>query len=170
MGVDGSKRTALLPYAAAHAVTVAGWAASAHEVALWCGRQEFPVDPRTIDEWQRDEDVRAHILVEGGGAVGYGELWFDAEEDEVELARIIVAPGMRGKGIGRVLVRELLAKALAAGYDDVFLRVHPDNARALRCYRGAGFVPVDAALAESWNAAQPVGYVWLRHGAEAVDG
>jgi hypothetical protein len=43
------------------------------------------------------------------------------------------------------------------------MRVHPDNDRALSCYWGAGFVPVDAALAESWNAVQPVNYVWLRH-------
>ncbi|MEV8585551.1 GNAT family N-acetyltransferase [Streptomyces sp. NPDC051180] len=155
-------RLDLLPFTPAHAATVAGWPASADEVVLWCGRKEFPVPPETVADWQRDDDVRAHVLVEQGGVVGYGELWLDAEEDEVELARIIVAPGDRGRGLGRVLVRELLARALGTGYADVFLRVHPDNAPALGCYLGAGFTPVDADLAASWNEVQPVDYVWLR--------
>ncbi|MFJ9933946.1 GNAT family N-acetyltransferase [Streptomyces virginiae] len=159
----------LLPFSAAHAAVVAGWPASAGEVALWCGRQEFPVPAQTITDWQRDADVQAHVLVEDGTAVGYGELWFDTDEDEVELARIIVAPGTRGRGLGRVLVRELLARAVGAGFRDVFMRVHPDNARALRCYRGAGFAPVDPALAEAWNEAQPVGYVWLQGDTGAPD-
>ncbi|WP_218835994.1 GNAT family N-acetyltransferase [Streptomyces sp. Ag82_O1-15] len=160
----------LLPFAAAHAVTVAGWPTSSREVVMWCGRQEFPVLRQTITDWQRDDDVHAHILVEDERVVGYGELWFDAEEDEVELARIIVAPDIRGKGLGRVLVRGLLAQALGAGYSDVFMRVHPDNETALRCYRGAGFVSVDAGLAESWNVAQPVNYVWLQRDAVAPGG
>lgn len=53
---------------------------------------------RTISAWQQDDDVQAHVLVEREKLVGYGELWFDAEEDEVELARIIVAPEARGRG------------------------------------------------------------------------
>jgi len=35
------------------------------------------------------------------------------------------------------------------------MRVHPDNLRALRCYRRADFLPVDDQLAAEWNAAQP---------------
>jgi hypothetical protein len=44
----------------------------------------------------------------------------------------------------------------------VFMRVHPDNAVALRSYAGAGFVPVSAAEAAAWNVGQPTQYVWLR--------
>ncbi|WP_030772391.1 MULTISPECIES: GNAT family N-acetyltransferase [unclassified Streptomyces] len=157
----------LLPFADAHAAAVAGWPTSAQEVLMWCGRQEFPVPPRTIDDWQQDDDVQAHVLVQDEKVVGYGELWFDAEEDEVELARIIVAPHARGQGLGRALVRGLLAQAVGAGHHDVFMRVHPDNGRALRCYLGAGFVPVAADLAESWNRAQPVDYIWLRRDTRA---
>ncbi|MFF4267518.1 GNAT family N-acetyltransferase [Streptomyces virginiae] len=159
----------LLPFTDTHAPTVAGWPTSAQEVALWCGRQEFPVPPAAITEWQRDDDVRAHVLVDDERVVGYGELWFDAEEDEVELARIIVAPDARGKGLGRALVRGLLAQALAAGHHDIFLRVHPDNEPASRCYRAAGFLPVDPTLAETWNRTQPVAYLRLRHDVEASD-
>lgn len=54
----------------------------------------------TVTDWQRDADARARVLVEDGTVVGYGELWLDDEEDEVELARLIVAPDTRGKGVG----------------------------------------------------------------------
>jgi ribosomal protein S18 acetylase RimI-like enzyme len=161
----------LLPFAAAHAVTVAGWPTSSAEVVMWCGRQEFPVPAQTVTDWQREDDVQAHVLLDDDGRlVAYGELWCDAEENEVELARIIVAPDARGKGVGRVLVRELLVRAREAGFADVLIRVHPDNERALRCYRGAGFVPVDAGLAEAWNVPQPVDYHWLQHDAGAAAG
>jgi ribosomal protein S18 acetylase RimI-like enzyme len=160
-------RLDLLPFAAGHAATVAGWAASAEEAAMWCGQREFPLPARTVEAWQQDEDVRARLLVLDGTPVGYGELWCEADEDEVELARLIVAPGARGRGLGRTLVRALLTQALGTGRAEVFLRVHPANERALRCYRGAGFVAVDPALAASWNAAQPVAYAWLRYDATA---
>lgn len=159
----------LLPYAPVHAASVAGWPTSSPEVVMWCGRHEFPLPEETIAGWPQGEDVQAHVLVEGEKLLGYGELWFDAEEDEVELARLIVDPDVRGKGLGRELVRGLLARAVEAGFDDVFMRLHPDNDMALRCYLGAGFVPVDAGFAESWNAAQPVDYVWLRNAPAAAD-
>ncbi|MGA6224269.1 GNAT family N-acetyltransferase [Streptomyces umbrinus] len=153
----------LLPFSTAHATTVATWPLSATEVAMWCGRGDFPVAAETVAAWQQDTDVSARLLVEDERPVAYGELWFDAEEDEVELARIIVAPEARGRGLGRVLVRGLLGEARNSGHSDVFMRVHPDNDRALRCYRGAGFVPVGPELTQAWNAVQPVAYVWLRH-------
>ncbi|WP_189815193.1 GNAT family N-acetyltransferase [Streptomyces olivaceoviridis] len=87
----------------------------------------------------------------------------DAEEDEAERARITVAPGARGTGLGRVLVQGLLARALRAGFTDVHPRARPGDDRALGCDPVAGFRPVAPGLAESWTTAQPVGHVWLRH-------
>ncbi|GAA2999544.1 GNAT family N-acetyltransferase [Streptosporangium longisporum] len=157
----------LRPFTEAHAATVAGWPTSAREVEMWCARTDFPLSPRIVTGWRLDQDVRSHLLFDGpsdeGDPLGYGELWLDTEEDEVELARLIVAPGARGRGVGRELVRALTVLARDTGLADVFMRVHPDNDRALRCYRGAGFLPVDPALAATWNAPQPVDYVWLRH-------
>ncbi|WP_431947045.1 GNAT family N-acetyltransferase [Actinacidiphila sp. bgisy167] len=147
----------------AYADTVAGWPATAREVSLWCGRQEHPLPGAAVAEWRDAEDVEAHLLYEGRELVGYGELWVDAEEDEVEIARVIVAPSARGRGLGRRLITELTARARLTGLAEVFLRVHPDNDGALRCYLGAGYVPVPAELAAEWNLPQPVAYVWLRH-------
>ncbi len=45
------------------------------------------------------------MVATDGRLVGYGELWLDAEENEVKLARLIVAPELRGRGLGQRLVR-----------------------------------------------------------------
>lgn len=157
----------LQDYTGAHANLVASWPRSAGEVVMWCGRREFPLPGEMIDAWQQDPDVRSRLLAADEVPIGYGELWLDAEENEVELARIILAPAARGRGLGRTLVLALLAEAETTGYADIVMRVHPDNRAALRCYRGAGFEPVDAELAAEWNVPQPVNYVWLRHPARS---
>ncbi|MGW0908956.1 GNAT family N-acetyltransferase [Streptomyces sp. NPDC002853] len=158
----------LRPFAVADAATVARWPASAAEVALWCGLRDFPLAARVVAGWQLDGDVRGCVLVEGEALLGYGEVWCDEEEGEAELARVILAPGARGRGFGRRLVRGLAEQALRIGYTEIFMRVHPANTAALRCYRGAGFLPVDLALAAEWNIPQPVSYVWLRHAGVGV--
>jgi ribosomal protein S18 acetylase RimI-like enzyme len=152
----------LKPFDPAYAAVVASWGGSAREVSMWCGLREYPVPASAVLGWQTDE-VASHLLFVDGEPLGYGELWFDDEEDEIELARIIVAPDVRGRGIGRELVRRLTDVALATEYSDIFMRVHPDNTPALRCYQRASFTPVDPGLAASWNAEQPIAYVWLQH-------
>ena len=150
----------LKPFDPAYAADVASWGGSPGEVLMWCGLREYPVPASAVLGWQSD-DVAGHLLFADGELVGYGELWFDDEEDEIELARIIVNPAVRGRGIGQVLVHRLTAAALATDYSDIFMRVHPDNTAALRCYQRASFTPVDPALAAAWNAEQPIAYVWL---------
>ncbi|MGW2463967.1 hypothetical protein ACWC2M_34035 [Streptomyces sp. NPDC001761] len=110
----------------------------------------------------------AHVLVDGRRVLGCGEVWRDAEEDEAELARIIVAPGARGTRLGWPRARPGPARPRRPG------RVHgcphagaPGNDRALRCYLGAGFRPVAPGPAANRNTAQPVDYVCLRHHRDA---
>jgi ribosomal protein S18 acetylase RimI-like enzyme len=154
---------ALLPFDPAHAALVASWPRSAQEAEWWCGGGPFPVPAQTVADWQREADVRAYMLLTGGVIAAYGELWTDADEGEVELARVIVAPAARGNGRGRALVLGLLSEAAQTGCPDILMRVNPANEIALRCYHGAGFQPVDAELASAWNSVQPVPYVWLHH-------
>ncbi|TDU91267.1 acetyltransferase (GNAT) family protein [Kribbella voronezhensis] len=147
-----------------HAAVVASWASTAQEVALLSGREEYPFPADLVGSWRKvADDIASYLYFDGGAPVGYGELWLDDEEDEVELARIIVAPDLRGQGIGAEFVRALLQPALAAGYSAVFLRVRPDNERAIRTYLRVGFQPVDERLAAEWNEPQPINYAWLQY-------
>jgi ribosomal protein S18 acetylase RimI-like enzyme len=150
------------------AAVVAGWATSAREVSLLSGRTQFPFPAELARSWAKPaDDVRCYLYYVSGEPVGYGELWLDDEEDEVELARIIVRPGSRGRGIGTAFVKALLGPALEAGYSDVFLRVRPDNDVAIRTYRRVGFEYVAADLADEWNKDQPVAYTWMQYPAAA---
>jgi ribosomal protein S18 acetylase RimI-like enzyme len=151
----------LRPFPAGSASVVSGWATTDEEVLWWCSHPAAPVPPAQIRAWAREEAVQAFGLYRGEDLVGYGELWVDDDEAEVELARIIVDPATRGQGLGRRLVTSL-AELAKSRYPRVFVRIHPDNIAAQRCYSAVGFGPVDPQQAAEWNAPQPVDYVWLR--------
>ncbi|MFF0271442.1 GNAT family N-acetyltransferase [Kribbella sp. NPDC004536] len=143
---------------------VAGWASSAQEVGLLSGRDDFPFPADLLTNWRTiADDIKSYLFFQGPTPVAYGELWLDDEEDEVELARIIVAPEARRRGLGTAFVRALLMPALDAGYSNVFLRVRPDNEPAIRTYFRVGFRPVAEAVAAEWNVPQPVNYTWLHY-------
>jgi RimJ/RimL family protein N-acetyltransferase len=143
---------------------VARWAMSADEVRRWAGSDPgWPVDVSVFRRWHAEPDVRPYVLCDGEQQVGYGEVWIDEPEQEVELARLIVSPDYRGHGVGRHLVRLLLKQASSFGLPDAFVRVVPGNGPALACYRGAGFSPVSEPDREEFNRGQPVDYVWMRY-------
>lgn len=75
--------------------------------------------------------------------VGYGGVAFVAgpPRAEAEIHTIGVDPAFRGRGIGRALLRGLLAVA-DREHATVFLEVRTDNEAALELYRGEGFAVV----------------------------
>jgi ribosomal protein S18 acetylase RimI-like enzyme len=143
---------------------VARWPTSGEDVRRWAGSDPcWPVDVSVFGRWHADPDVRPYVLCDEEEPVGYGEVWIDEPEQEVELARIIVSPDRRGRGVGQRLVRLLLERAYLARLPDAFVRVVPDNSAALACYRGAGFSPVSEPEREEFNRGQPVDYVWMHY-------
>ena len=154
----------LREFRAADAREVARWATSADEAHRWAGSDPgWPVDVSVFGRWHAESDVRPYVLCDEAETVGYGEVWIDEPEQEVELARIIVSPNHRGRGHGQRLVRLLLEQASLAELPDAFVRVVPQNESALACYRGAGFLPVSNPEREEFNRGQPVDYVWMHH-------
>ena len=147
----------------AEAATVASWSRSVEEARRWCSVAVHPFPADTVTGWWQAPDVVPRVLVvtEDEHPVAYGELWTDEEEDEVELARIIVDPGRRRAGIGRQLITQLVEAARATGLADCYLRVVHDNVAALGLYRSTGFVDVDEERTRAWNEGQPAQFVWL---------
>jgi ribosomal protein S18 acetylase RimI-like enzyme len=143
---------------------VAGWSRSADEAGVWCSRAEHPFPPAAVAAWWEEDDVRPWVLLDPDGTPSaYGEIWDDAEEDEQELARLIVDPARRRAGVGRRLVEGLVAIARTSGRAACMIRVAPGNEGALAVYRAAGFRDVDAGSASEWNRGQPTQYHWLEH-------
>ena len=76
----------------------------------------------------------------GFDLVGYGVMSTGA--GEAHILNLCVRETMRGRGIGRTLLRQLLDLAVEAGVEDAFLEVRPSNLAAIRLYQSLGFVQV----------------------------
>lgn len=63
--------------------------------------------------------------------------------DELELFLIAVAPDSQGQGLGNLLMKELVRKALAEKIKQIFLEVRELNKRAIALYEKFGFVKID---------------------------
>jgi tRNA (guanine37-N1)-methyltransferase len=78
------------------------------------------------------------VLRSAGRLVGSVRCAFDAEDGAWEIGRLMVAPDLRGRGLGRALLEraEQAAPGEASSYR---LVVGADNERAVRMYRRAGY-------------------------------
>jgi ribosomal protein S18 acetylase RimI-like enzyme len=148
-----------------HPALVASWAVGDEVVRSWCAVEGDAVPADVVAGWSEADDVEAFLFTfgEDESYVAYGELWLDDEEGEVELARLLVSPERRGRGVGRALVRELVDRARNTHPElsDVILRVRPENAQAIRAYVAAGFVDVPADEQATWNAGQRFANPWM---------
>jgi ribosomal-protein-alanine N-acetyltransferase len=77
------------------------------------------------------------VAEENGSVVGYSVVLFAVPD--ADLANIAVAPEMRGRGIGRLLLDRAIAAARSVGTRSVFLEVRASNEPAIRMYQAAGF-------------------------------
>jgi predicted GNAT family N-acyltransferase len=94
-------------------------------------------------EWDGKDQGAVHLLaLQGSGRpIGTARLLSTGQ-----IGRMAVLPEWRGRGVGRTLLRELLAIAAAGDYPDVFLNAQTS---ALPFYLGAGFVPVGEEFEEA---------------------
>lgn len=133
---------------------LAAWIPSAQACLRWAGpRVPFPfAAPDLHVHLAIPGGGESHVLAHGDGApVGFSQHW-QAVPEAVHLGRIIVAPGSRGGGVGRLLVLKTAALASRRlGVGTVTLRVYRDNTTALGLYRSLGFVE-DASLSDAETA------------------
>jgi ribosomal-protein-alanine N-acetyltransferase len=75
-----------------------------------------------------------------GRLAGYVVGWYVL--DEGELANLAVAPDLRSRGIGRLLLDAMLKDAAARGTKQLYLEVRESNAAARQLYSARGFEEV----------------------------
>lgn len=120
------------------------WAPDAEAMRLWAGPAVgFPVPRETFWTALWQVPGAAFALCEADDRiVGFGQL-MHREPGFAHLARIIVAPAHRGRGLGRILCRALMQAAPARLPVRAFsLHVYPENHRARTLYRSLGFIDV----------------------------
>ena len=124
------------------------------------------LDATTFDPvWHFAADDVTEMLMRGrvcvaeldGRIVGYTAMLANSLE-EAQLARIGVAAGVQGRGVGRQLLDDAVAFARTQGYRSVLLNTQESNTRSQALYAAAGFqrtrdvIPV---LALTVNSAAP---------------
>ncbi|MEA3251245.1 MAG: GNAT family protein [Pseudomonadota bacterium] len=120
--------------------TVLGWLSDAHACRRWAGPNvSFPATPDGAWLEMAASPDNAFALVADANLVGFGQL-LARDYRVVHMARLIVAPGRRGQGLGRRLCQALIATAC----DDfaarrLTLNVYADNHAAQALYRSLGF-------------------------------
>jgi ribosomal protein S18 acetylase RimI-like enzyme len=130
--------------------------------------------PRLVQDldasWQRRRAWYERLLNNGGHlfiardasgrAVGYALIdvvagpddTFDVVNGLVELVSLVVAPDVRGAGIGHLLMAGVEKEARALGIDTLKVAVMAGNDGAFRFYESFGFVPAEAVLYRTLEA------------------
>lgn len=96
--------------------------------------RDFAVDPATIVEVVLVRDV-------DGEAVGHAAL--RALGAELEVKRVYVSPGARGRGASRALMAELERLAAARGASRLILQTGDRQPEAIALYERIGYAPIE---------------------------
>lgn len=135
----------LVPFAPEHDAALISWSPDPDTLLLWAGRQlTFPLTQDQLDAHRESaRRTGAAILYtaldDGDRPVGHGEIG-RIEEGTATLMRVVIAPGVRGRGIGVALVQALVEEAFGPlDLDRLILNVFVFNEAALRCYTTCGF-------------------------------
>ncbi|HSL69543.1 MAG TPA: ribosomal protein S18-alanine N-acetyltransferase, partial [Longimicrobiales bacterium] len=100
----------------------------------------MPWSEATFRGLLRRSDADLVVGEAAGKVVGYAAFW--AVLDQGELGNVAVAARWRRKGVGRTLVRAILARAAERGVREIFLEVRVSNHAAQKLYQRHGFAEV----------------------------
>ncbi|MFN8079642.1 MAG: GNAT family N-acetyltransferase [Kineosporiaceae bacterium] len=96
--------------------------------------------------WHREvlaDPANHHLLVLHDGRVAGFAVLVAGPRRSLELRRIVVRPELKGRGVGRALLRVTLAHARERGLRRIVLDVANGNARARKFYAANGFTDLD---------------------------
>jgi ribosomal protein S18 acetylase RimI-like enzyme len=110
---------------------------------------EMTLDRLASRGWPGDGE--AAWIVERDGAVAGCLILSDEGDREGRVRLFVFAPELRGRGLGRRLLDELLHLARASGYERLTLATFSDLVQAAHLYRNAGFRVVEEDRAPRWG-------------------
>jgi N-acetylglutamate synthase-like GNAT family acetyltransferase len=101
-------------------------------------------NPRVIAAWMEQEDrglIHTLLALSGGRVCGCAALVRDALSwsPHVGEIRVVVAPDMRGAGLGRRLAQDAFAQAITDRLEKLTVRLVPDQSAAIALFEEMGF-------------------------------
>ncbi len=123
---------------------ISGWIADINYCRLWAGPGiHFPFTPESLRKDINFTPQNSFSLCDSDlDLLGFGQIL--EKEDFLHLARIIVSPEHRGKGLGEILCKNLIRVGRELRGDKAFsLNVYSTNTSALSLYLKLGFTPVN---------------------------
>lgn len=105
----------------------------------------FPVDRWSVEQFWSElaqPSRRYFVATEGDALLGYAGVFVLPPDADVQT--IAVAPHAMGRGIGRLLLDELIGTARSCACTQLVLEVRSDNDAAIGLYEHRGFVPISS--------------------------
>lgn len=127
----------------AHMSMLQSWFDSPAALFAWGGPGlKFDVDANLFAEQIKLAQIPScGLFDERDNLVGFGQYY--QRLGRAHLGRIGIAPQIRGRGIGKMLVNQLIKAATPLNQNGVSLFVLNDNQAAIRCYQSLGFEKTD---------------------------
>jgi len=144
-----------------HAQPVVDWVQSADEALGWAEVPYLRLTAEVLDSWHDSPAVVPCVGLLDGALCAYGLLIEEQTVRAAEVARVIVAPEFRGRGLGPAFAALLAAEERRRGMTSVFARSLRANRAAFACYRAAGFARVAREDEVALNIGKAEDYVWL---------
>ena len=106
-----------------------------------------------LAEFARSHNDRERIwIVEKGGKVNGSIAIVEASKEQAQLRWLLLHPRLRGRGVGKALVKEAISFSRDNGYRSIFLWTASALARAAGLYQSAGFQLSEEKTHELWGA------------------
>lgn len=124
-----------------HMSEMLNWFKSEDEIADWSGvRTSFPEDLETFKELLNLESSNSYVfLSDEYELLGFGQ--FYPKFGKCHLARLVVNPKFRGKGLISQLIDQLAERGRRElGMTELSLFVYPHNRSAIKSYLKLGFI------------------------------
>ena len=123
--------------------TLISWIKDQGACRLWAGPHvRFPLTLQRLKKDIEFSEENTFVMVnDAGQPVGLGQL-LEKENGRIHMARVMVAPPQRAKGLGEMLCRLLIEEGIKRfGNVNFSLNVYSDNTTAVRLYQKLGFKP-----------------------------
>ena len=150
------QRIRLRPYKPADADTILSWCREERAFYQWTAGV-MGAYPLTQEAFAFVEGLMPFVAFAESGCIGFFTLR-ETEPGTLRFGFVIVDPALRGRGIGREMLRLGLRFAFDLyGADKASLGVFENNPAAAACYRAAGFRDVTREPAETYRI---LGELW----------